>query len=170
MRTAIRAPLVAALALAALCGGAATAQATPFATAMTWGKPQVSGGLRLGTENLNLGFGARGGYTFPQGAYVGGVFDYFLGESGFHFFDLGIEGGYDFAITPVMMVRPFAGLGLGWSRGCVGDICNSDSDTFIELGGLVDYFMDKLYIGGELRILSANDTAIVLGGHVGITF
>jgi hypothetical protein len=169
MRTGIRAKLAVALGLAAICA-AAPAAATPFTQAITWGKPQVSGGLRLGTENLNLGFGARGGYTFPQGAYVGGVLDYFLGENGFHFYDLGIEAGYDFAINPVMMVRPFAGLGLAWARACVYDVCASDSDTFIELGGQVDYFMERLHIGGELRILSAHDTAIVLGAHVGFTF
>src|SRR5690349_17255626 len=100
-----RRPRAAAVALfaAAICAGSATARAdVPFAQAATWSRPQASAGLRFGTNHLNLGLGARGGYTLPQGVYIGGVLDYFLGEDSAHMFDFGVEGGYDFKINDVM--------------------------------------------------------------------
>jgi hypothetical protein len=159
-----------ALSVAATLWAAGARADTPFAQAGTWGRPQASAGLRFGTNHLNLGIGARGGYTLPQGVYIGGVFDYFLGENSAHLFDVGAEGGYDFKINDAMMVRPFIGLGIASVRACVGDVCNSASDTFIELGGLVDYFLAQLYVGGELRIISADDSALVIGAHVGLMF
>ncbi len=170
MRTAIPAKLAAALLVAAAVTSGGTAHASPFVQAISWSKPQASGGLRFGSNHLNLGFGARGGYTLPQGVYIGGVADYFLGEESAHFFDFGAEGGFDFAVSPMMMVRPFAGLGIASVRVCVADVCESDSATFIELGGIFNYFTETLFYGGELRIISADDSAIVIGGHVGFTF
>jgi hypothetical protein len=170
MSTARRAPLVLALATAAICWGGSARAEIPFAQAATWSRPQASAGMRFGTNHLNLGVGARGGYTLPQGVYIGGSLDYFLGESSAHVFDIDAEGGYDFKINDALMVRPFIGLGIAWSRSCVADVCSSGSDTFIGLGGLVDYFLPQFFIGGELRIMSAENTAVVIGAHVGLMF
>jgi hypothetical protein len=169
MRSRTRTAL-AALVLVAAVAASGRALANPFVQAVTWGRPQGSAGLRFGSDNLNLGLGGRGGFTLVQGVYIGGVVDYFFGEANAHLFDIGAEGGFDFAIGPDMMVRPFAGLGIAAVRACVGDYCQSDSDTFIELGGLFNYYLPQLFIGGELRILAFQDTAVVLGGHVGLMF
>jgi hypothetical protein len=169
MRTRVRTALAAA-ALVAVVAASGPAHANPFVQAATWGKPQASAGLRFGSDNLNLGVGGRGGFTLVQGVYIGGVLDYFFAESNAHLFDIGVEGGFDFAIGPDMMVRPFAGLGIAAVRACVGDTCVSDSDTFIELGGTFNYFLPQLFVGGELRILAFRDTAVILGGHVGMMF
>jgi hypothetical protein len=170
MRTRVRTALAVLVFVVAGLAAAGRAEANPFMQAVTWGRPQASAGLRFGSDSLNLGIGGRGGFTLVQGVYVGGLFDYFFGEGGAHLFDLGAEAGFDFAITPEMMVRPFAGLGIAAVRACVGDFCESDSDTFIELGGIFNYFLPQFFVGGELRILAFQDTAVVLGGHVGLLF
>ena len=147
------------------------ARATPFVQAVTWGKPPPLRGAPLGSDNLNLGLGGRGGFTLVQGVYIGGLFDYFFAEGNAHLFDIGAEAGFDFAVGPDMMVRPFAGLGIASVRDLPrATSAASDSDTFIELGGLFNYYLPQLFVGGELRILAYQETAVILGGHVGLLF
>src|SRR5262245_37391242 len=113
------------------CAFARPAAAAP-APALTWSHGQMNGGARYGSDNLSLGFGARGGYTLPNGVYLGGLFDYFIGESqsatlggttisvSAHLWDIGAEGGFDFALTEQLMIRPFLGLGIAKAS---GEIC-----------------------------------------------
>ena len=35
---------------------------------------------------------------------------------------------------------------------------------------MFNYYLPQLFVGGELRILAFQDTAVVLGGHVGMMF
>lgn len=65
-----------------------------------WGKDQ-------GLNRWKVGASVALGYTLPSGAHLGVFFDYFWGETmrndtGFtegRYYDLGIGGGYDFAIS-----------------------------------------------------------------------
>ncbi|HET9990425.1 MAG TPA: hypothetical protein VFQ65_17960, partial [Kofleriaceae bacterium] len=80
--------------------------------------------LGVGSEHLDLGLGVRGGKTLDNRVYLGGLVVYHLGSSasasaggtmvtssvsGFY---LGPEVGYDFALKPGLVVRPYIGLGL----------------------------------------------------------
>lgn len=172
------------------CCGAGRAVAGYPSPALTWSHAQMNGGARYGSDNLNLGFGARGGYTLDNGIYIGGMFDYFMGESqtqtlggtslsvSAHLWDIGVEGGFDFALTPVLMVRPFLGLGIATATGDIcmdqvgGPVCMhaSNDDSFIEFGGLINYVSGALMFGGDARVLAANGTSFVIGGHIGWLF
>jgi opacity protein-like surface antigen len=90
-----------------------------------------------GTNNLNLGFGARVGYTLPMHLYLGVTFMYFLGQSqsspdgtggtlseSVHILFPGIEAGYEIPAGPIM-VRPYAGLGYVVASSSVSDSGNS---------------------------------------------
>lgn len=71
----------------------------------------VGYGFKGGT---NFGFGARGGYTLPANVYLGATFLYHLGKSvgaaDTSLYYLGVEGGYDIAVNPVV-IRPYLGFG-----------------------------------------------------------
>jgi hypothetical protein len=168
----------------------APAQAFALGNPFTQNRAQVLGGIRFGSDDLNLGLGLKAGYTLPMDLYVGGMFDYFLGEheestvNGFHseytfsFWLLAPEVGYDFGIVPSLMVRPFGGIGLAAVNGesCTQgpgvNICNdfSDSDVGLLLGGLISYSVGPVFFGGELRFLLYDDEAVILGVHVGGAF
>jgi hypothetical protein len=97
-------------------------------------KAQISGHVAYGvamddddTYGLNpygFGIGARGGYTFRPNIYVGGVFEYFFGESesttvllateesSANVWLLQAEVGYDFGVSRSLVLRPKLGLGL----------------------------------------------------------
>lgn len=175
-----------AFALLALTPAAASAMGNPF----TQNRAQVAGGLRFGSDDLNVGLGIKGGYTLPMDLYVGGMFDYFFGEHdertvggvyseySYSLWLLAPEVGYDFGITPEFMARPFGGIGIAavngesCSRGPGFDLCNdfSDSDVGLTLGGLANYSLGPVFFGGELRFLLFEDEALILGVHVGGAF
>jgi hypothetical protein len=174
----------------AFFAGARRAEAGYPAAALSWSHGQMNGGARYGSDNLNLGLGARGGYTLPNGVYLGGMFDYFIGEhqtlsmggtnvtADAHMWDIGAEGGFDFSLTDTVMVRPFLGLGIAEASAEVcmdavgGPTCisGSNSDTFIEVGGLINYVSGQLMFGGDVRLLAAEGSSLVIGGHVGWLF
>lgn len=175
-----------AFAVLALAPATASAMGNPF----TQNRAQVLGGFRFGSDDMNLGLGLKAGYTLPMDLYVGGMFDYFFGESdestinGVHYessfsiFLLAPEVGYDFGITPAFMVRPFGGIGLAsvqaeaCGEGPGVSFCNdaSDSDVGLTLGGLVSYSVGSIFFGGELRFLLYEDEALIVGAHVGGAF
>jgi hypothetical protein len=149
-------------------------------------------GLRFGSNHLNAGIGALGGYTLPMHLYLGGVFDYWFGSSqtaqgpgfsvtakssGWNLFGVG---GYDFGITPQLVIRPFGGIGVFqgnvescYNGGPFGGVCSSgsSSDAAGLFGGQLMYLVtDSLHIGGELRILIASNTAVVLAANIGLVF
>jgi hypothetical protein len=160
--------------------------ARPF----TLERATVGAGLRFGSNDLNLGLGARGGYTIREGVYIGGLFDYWFGEedergafgtrasvdvSGW---DLLAVGGYDFGVSPAVVVRPFGGLGVfGASvEACVevlgNEQCEDDSETDVAgtFGAEVIADLGGWNIGGEFRVLIADDTAAVIGANFGAAF
>jgi hypothetical protein len=175
-----------AVAALVLAPAPASAMGNPF----TQNRVQVLGGPRFGSDNLNFGLGVRVGYTLPMDLYVGGMFDYFIGEhdestlNGYHYeYDFSLwllspEVGYDFGVTPAFMVRPFGGIGLAsvdgesCSNGPGLNVCNdfSESEVGLTIGGLVNYSVGPVFLGGELRFLLYDDEALVLGAHVGGAF
>src|SRR5215471_8506524 len=141
--------------------------------------------LGLATNELNLGFGARGGYTFPNNIYVGGTFIYHFGNSdeatfngvttktSSHLFYFGPEGGYDLLVGPVL-IRPY--LGLGFESQSVSFTCTpaalcqastTDSNFALWVGGHVLYPISNFFVGGDLRALfvsNANSIGIFAVG------
>jgi hypothetical protein len=182
-------PFVVAFCAASLSGPEPANAEVPAATLE---QTQVLGGLRYGTDKLSVGFGARGGYTLSNRIYVGGSFDYFLGEDehapvagveteiDYSVWVLLAEGGYDFGLHPNWVLRPMGGLGLAVASGeaCVtvpfggGSQCQSrdDSDLALSLGGLLHYVHGALLVGPEFKILVADDIALVVGAHAGGRF
>jgi hypothetical protein len=154
--------------------------------------PSASLLLGIATADLNLGVGARGGYTLPNNVYVGGTIVYHTGTStndtvqgvniqvSSHLFYLGPEGGYDVAVGPVL-IRPFLGLGLApasISTNCsppqsalCTTVSRTDTNFALWLGGDVLYPLGMFYVGGDLRALfvqSHNSIGVFATG--GITF
>lgn len=141
--------------------------------------------LGLATNDLNVGFGARGGYTLPNNIYVGGTVLYHFGASNeatfmgvstkttSHLFYLGPEGGYDLAVGPVL-IRPYLGLGFesfSASVSCTpSNLCagsTTDTNFALWVGGLVLYPIGNFFVGGDLRALfvsNANSIGVFATG------
>jgi hypothetical protein len=180
------------LAACALLGAAGYAAPASAAPAFTLDRATVGGGLRFASEDLNFGLGARGGYTLDMGVYIGGVLDYWFGESdettnlfgvqaesSYSAWDFMAVVGYDAGLTQSIVLRPFGGFGLMHeevevcgnvlvANGCVDD---SDTDGAGVLGAEVLFEIGKsLHVGPEIRIIIFNDTAFMFGGNIGGTF
>lgn len=93
--------------------------ASLFAPSADASGPSASALLGYGASDLNVGIGARVGYTLPAvPIYFGGTFVYHLGKSqdtpgvnsSAHLFYLGAEGGFAIGIDP-LVIRPFVGVG-----------------------------------------------------------
>ena len=138
--------------LSSVLASSATAEAEPPATARA---VQVGLGFVYGQElekgSFNpwgTGIGVAGGYTLAQGIYLGGNFDYFLGEEAQRFeptdpgysanyWELMAMGGYDFGLSEHWVLRPKLGAGIAQLRFevCVTDLvgdneaCTADSET-----------------------------------------
>jgi hypothetical protein len=156
---------------------------------------KVSGaiGVRYGSNDLNLGVGALVGYTLPQSIYLGGVFDYWFGKSQdysafgvvqtakSHGWNLFGEVGYDFGVLPALVLRPVLGAGVlhGDVEACtsvplspvVQCVSGSSSNAAGLFGGQLMYLVgSSVHVGGELRIIVADSSAVVFGGNVGLIF
>jgi hypothetical protein len=155
-----------------------------IADAETQNKLQLVGMVDYGTNHLNAGFGARAGYTLPYNVYLGASIQYFLGETQTAFtmkvsasyLTFAGEVGYDFQIVPHLVVRPLLGIGAIWgseeicgltSTGCQSQ---SDSHSLVELGAVGNYLWGSILAGGEMRLVLVNDSAFVLGAHIGYMF
>jgi len=152
-----------------LLGLTSTASAQEQFRAPTWSRVTGSAGLRLASDNLGVGLGARAGYTLPQGIYVGGQTDYFFGENSLSALSFMAEGGYDFGVVENLVLRPVLLLGL---VDISVDNCSSCGATEVDvgLGGQAYYYITpQLNVGGELRVLFGGADFFVLGGHVGTT-
>ena len=149
----------------------------------------VSAGMRYGSENLNFGVGVRGGYTLSQSIYIGGVFDYWFGESEEQTvpgagtisakasaWDAMGEVGYDFGVSPTVVIRPFGGIGIFHVDGeacapMIGCVEASDSEAGGAIGGQVLVRIDEgFHVGAEVRVLIVDETAFMFGGNVGTEF
>lgn len=158
------------------------------------GATTLSAGLQIGSNDLDFGIGIRGGYTLPQGIYIGGIADYWFGKSetqsvpgttfqvsaSAHAWDLFATGGYDFGITPAIVLRPYAGLGLiySWGHACFPDPLSgnqtcadaSDSSAAGLLGGQGLMSFGRFNLGGDLRLMIADETAAILTVQAGTIF
>jgi hypothetical protein len=117
-RLPILAVLAAAVSLAAL-GTAKDARALPLLSLSASARGLY--GAALGDPYLNpygVGLGVRAGVSLPTSLYLGGAFDYFLGESkGSSISLLQLMGhvGYDVGLGPLTL-RPSLGLGLSQKK------------------------------------------------------
>ncbi|HEX4334595.1 MAG TPA: hypothetical protein VH062_01705 [Polyangiaceae bacterium] len=124
---------------------------------------------------VGVGLGVRGGYTLPMNVYVGGTFVYHFGADHVSSFVLGVEGGYDFYLDPVI-VRPYLGLGPDFfsvSSVCFQGICGgSGSDTkFAAWPGVAVFYpiTENWLVGGDARVQIVSDVTnfqlFVNGGY-----
>ena len=180
--------LLAAFAFFALCLTPRPAEA--LEPPLTQSKVQLLGGIRFASDDLNVGLGFRGGYTLPVNVYLGGSFDYFFGEHDEYYqndfryewdysvWAMTFEGGYDFALLPTVMIRPFAGLTIAHAEwdfcdeafgdfGCWED---DDTDVGLTLGGLLHVEVGPVLIGPEVRLIVFDGTAFIFGANIGAQF
>lgn len=113
---------------------------------VTADKAQLGVGIRYGFRanegDINpwrAGFGLDAGYTFTSAVYLGGTFEYFLGEA-VEIFDTKVsakalhfmaEGGYDLALDEHAVLRPKVGIGIANMSvdGCSGAACGTSLGT-----------------------------------------
>lgn len=166
-----------AVALCALISATTAKAETPF----TADKFQVGGGLNYGVfmgdddgdppNPYNFGLGLDAGYTLGAGVYLGGEFNYFFGgseeasmpygsaEVSINIMQYGVVVGYDLGLTPELVLRPQAGLGMGSAKleskfelaGMSSEDSTSESGLFIPIGAGILYSMGGWYLGGDLR-------------------
>ena len=145
----------------------ATAVAVPamaeLPTSPTAGHANVGALLGYGFKDpMGFGLGARGGYTLPMNVYVGGTLIYFFGKStstpigdvGVSTLSIGVEGGYDFYVNPVV-IRPFLGLGPDFfMASCPAGLgCSGETRFAAWLGGEVLYpINENWFVGADMRV------------------
>ncbi len=138
----------------------------------------ASAGLLFGNafkDGLNLGIGARGGYTLPMNLYLGGTFVYHLGKSTstpfgdvkVNAYYFGAEVGYDVAAGPVV-VRPYGGIGYATFTVKTPDInflgvtvpgtSVSTSKLAFWPGATVLYPLGSAFVGADARFLVISDS------------
>ncbi|HEY3805578.1 MAG TPA: hypothetical protein VGL61_23385 [Kofleriaceae bacterium] len=129
--------------------------------------------LGFESDNLSLGIGVRGGKTFANHIYVGGLFVYQIGtsssaavegvtaSSSVSAFYIGPEVGYDlhFAALPVVF-RPYLGLGvadaIGSStvNGMTTSASSSELSVWPGVTGLYRIPGSSFVVGGDFRIVT----------------
>jgi opacity protein-like surface antigen len=153
-------------------------------------KKPISVGLLLGYgisledgdgNPWGLGFGLRGGYNIDA-IYLGARFIYYLGEDPVNIWELGIEGGYDFAVAEKVTVRPTLGLGIANITVDIPEIAGfdiggsaSESEFYLAPGVSALYDVnDSVFIGLEARfkLIMSDPTAkaITLFANGGMRF
>jgi hypothetical protein len=135
----------------------------------TAGHANVDALLGFGFHDyFDFALGARGGYTLPMNVYLGASLLYFFGSStstpfgdvGGSVLSIGVEGGYDFYVNPVV-IRPYLGLGPDiLMASCPSGIPCGSSDTKFAawLGGAVFYpFTQNWFAGADMRVHIVSD-------------
>jgi hypothetical protein len=159
--------------------------------AFTLEKPQVGIGLGYGLwagEDIGdynpygIGFAVHGGYTLPMGVFIGGNFDYFLGDSegdsSWNVYQFMVEGGYDIGLGPTAVIRPQLGLGYTTyhAEACFLDTCIDASSSDPSIAPGVRFLMDfgSVYGHASARynhpFSDGNADGILLGVGAGMTF
>jgi hypothetical protein len=160
-----------------------------WATPFTADRVSMSLGPGFGSSDLNLGFGARAGYTVGPGVYFGALGDYWFGKSfggeatptppgggitgSARAWDVFGNVGYDLAPSETLVLRPFVGYGI---LGSLGEMClqTCESSRESKQAGLVGsellFDLDGLTVGGDLRVLFAGDVIVVAAFGAGAVF
>lgn len=128
-----------------------------------------------------LGLGARVGYTVDSGLYLGGLFNYFVGESvgndsvNGRLNQLNVAGvaGYDIAFGQRAVLRPGVGVGATVVTGevCVAGECIEDrTDPYLLVAPSLELIISigSLYFGGEARYMWLPDDEIPDGALFGV--
>ncbi|HEX9295383.1 MAG TPA: autotransporter outer membrane beta-barrel domain-containing protein [Polyangiaceae bacterium] len=169
----------------------ASAQTVP---PFTLEKFTVAGGVRFGSNDLNIGLGALAGYTLRQNIYLGGIFDYWFGTNQEFTTFPGVTQtakssawnilgavGYDFGVLPTLVLRPYVGAGVLHQdvEGCGGVLgsppiqCVSGSETDaagVFAGQAMVQLGPAIHLGGEIRLLVSDDTFAIFAGNIGGAF
>jgi len=157
----------------------------------TDGKLSAAGliGYGIGFDSPNaygLGFGVRGGYTFPDytfpvQVYTGLSFLYyngnsqsvpFIGSSRVRIWTLMAEFGQDLAVGPVE-IRPFLGLGIGVFGGGVGAFSSSTAYFGLTPGAVATYSFNGplstgLFVGVDIHITWLPSTDAVIANDLSL--
>lgn len=125
--------------------------------------------LGYGTNDLNVGLGARVGYTFDTPVYVGGTFLYHFGtdnvavgpgvtESQARVYYPATEVGYDVGLGPVLL-RPYGGVGVLFRQTSVTtnglQASNTNTSLTVYPGVTAEYLLPRtpVFVGGDARVL-----------------
>lgn len=151
------------LAAATLATSAASAEA-----AADFSGVSASALAGYGTENTNLGLGARAGYTLPKiPVYVGGTLVYHFGASPWHLLYYGAEGGYVFEAGPVAL-RPFVGFGAATRS---EDMGSSFTNVSVWPGLDILIPIASVFVGLDARYLIVKDnSSLGIFATGGLTF
>lgn len=152
--------------------------------------------LGFASDQLNFGFGLRGGKTLENHLYLGGSFVYHVGESvsggstvatGYgtttntsysastSVLIVGPEGGYDFDLR-VVVLRPYLGLGLAAFTGSSSaggvSVSTSGSQFVVWPGAQVVYSLPQsnFFLGGDAHLVSVPGAAFSVFATAGIHF
>jgi hypothetical protein len=158
--------------------------ATVTATASTTDSGAADGGMHaldtrwfiapllgFASDDLNFGFGVRGGKTLDNHLYLGATFIFQTGEYSVSAFYLGPEAGYDFDLRYVV-VRPYVGLGL-FSASGGGAVAGDSSSRFVVWPGCAVIWNvpnSNFFLGGDARLISLPEVAFALYAMGGLHF
>jgi hypothetical protein len=132
-------------------------------------------------DTYGLGMGARLGYTFPQGIYVGADVTHYFGNSvtletgsvAAHATFLGAEGGYKFFPSRHWEVRPYVFAGPAFIRTVQNPPFRSESVTrfAIQPGLLTAYHFGDAFVSAEAKVhVTPDPTALTVFGGAGLGF
>jgi hypothetical protein len=184
-----------------MIGVGAALTAVLFATAPARAEPKTANSLQLGLglrygiemnegdfNPWGLGLGVQGGYTLPNAVYLGGLFEYFFGDSQElgdikvkgNLWQLMAEAGYDIGLTPLFVLRPKVGAGIASTslstEGCpTGVTCADDSysDFALAPGVTAMLFLPGFGLSLDARydlVFAESETAKALILTAGIGF
>lgn len=134
-----------------------------------------------------VGLGIRGGYTLEPGLYLGGLFNYFWGESvgndtvngRINQMNVAADIGFDIGLGERAVLRPVLAVGATIVTGevCVLGSCSDDqSDPYLLLAPGVQLIVafDGVFVGGEARYFFLPDDespdGLLFAGNVGAIF
>lgn len=161
--------------------GRATADRASASLSLGYGfRVTDEGDLDDDANPYGLGIGARVGYTLHDGLYLGGLFNYFLGEEvgdnetngRLNQMNFAADVGYDVAIGDRAVLRPLIGFGATIVKGevCVLGVCADDqTDPYLLIAPGIDLVVafDRLFVGGVLRYHWLPDDEIPDGLMIG---
>jgi hypothetical protein len=142
------------------------------------------GAVQLGSgfsDPYGLGLGARLGYTFWHGVYLGGAVTHYFGNTvdtpegteSAHATFVGAELGYEFYPNYHWEIRPYVFLGPSWITTIDPNtlFVQSRTDLAVQPGLLVAYHFGNVFLSGEGKIHATPDpTALTLFAGAGIGF